>query len=112
MRVRLIAVCLLAALLLVVGPFQSVALAFDLYDVGGGLMTVVGIPLKASICVVGGVLGFTLYIVTFGSADRASAAVIREGCNHNWIVSGNDIRPDPTSSRVVEWDKQDMKENK
>ena len=71
-------------------------------------MTVIGIPLKAVVCGLGGVAGFTLFVVTFGSADWASAAVVREGCDQRWIVRGDDIRPDPPASRVVEWDRQDM----
>jgi hypothetical protein len=80
----------------------------DAYDVGAGVMTVIGMPLKGIVCFLGGATGLTLYIFTFGSADRASAAIVREGCNQRWIVRGDDIRPDPPSSRVVEWDKQDM----
>jgi hypothetical protein len=120
MGLRLIAVGVLAALALA-GPFQSVALAqqqtpakppgprgADAYDVGAGVMTAIGMPLKGLVCFIGGVAGLTLYIATFGSADRASAAVVREGCDQRWIVRGDDIRPDPPPSRVVEWDRQDM----
>jgi hypothetical protein len=59
-------------------------------------MTVAGAPLKGVVCVVGGAVGVTLFLVTFGSADRASAAVVREGCAQRWIVRGSDIRPEPS----------------
>jgi hypothetical protein len=68
----------------------------DLYDAGALAMTVVGAPLKGVVCVVGGAVGVTLFLLTFGSADRASAAVVREGCAQNWIVRGSDIRPEPS----------------
>jgi hypothetical protein len=130
MALRVLAVCVVAALALA-GPFQPVALAQqqsqtdpfkepvapakppgprgpDAYDVGAGFMTVIGIPLKGIVCGLGGIAGFTLFVATFGSADHASAAIVAEGCDQRWIVRGDDIRPDPPASRVVEWDRQDM----
>lgn len=80
---------------------------FDAYDVGAAVMTVVGLPLKAVVCGIGGVVGATLFLITFGSADRASAAVVREGCGQNWIVTGRDIRPEQPPSREIEWDMQE-----
>src|SRR5512145_1475539 len=125
---RVMAACVVVALALT-GLFQPLALAQtqtdpfketvaparppgprgpDAYDVGAGVFTVVGMPLKGVVCFAGGVAGLTLFVLTFGSADRASAAIIREGCDQRWIVRGDDIRPDPPASRVVEWDRQDM----
>lgn len=125
---RVMAACMVVALALI-GSFQPLALAqtqtdpfketvpparppgprgADAYDVGAGFMTVIGMPLKGIVCGLGGVAGFTLFVATFGSADRASAAIVREGCDQRWIVRGDDIRPDPPASRVVEWDRQDM----
>lgn len=118
MGARLVAVVVVAVAL--VGPFQSLALAqqpsqpqpqpsqmqqpspprkapsggSDAYDVGAGAMTVVGMPLKAGVCVVGGVFATALFIATLGSADYATAAVVREGCDQRWIVRGDDIRPE------------------
>ena len=66
----------------------------DVYDVGAVVMTVAGAPLKGVVCAVGGVLGAALFVATLGSADRASAAVVRESCAQRWIVRGDDIRPD------------------
>lgn len=130
MRLRVMAACVVAALALA-GPFQSLALAqqqsqtdpfkeqvtpakppgprgADAYDVAAGFMTVIGMPLKGIVCGIGGLAGLTLYVATFGSADYASAAIIKEGCDQRWIVRGNDIRPDPPASRIVEWDRQEM----
>jgi hypothetical protein len=66
----------------------------DMYDVIALPMTIVGAPLKLVVCATGIIVGTTLFLVTFGSADRASAAVMREGCAQNWWVSGKDIRPE------------------
>jgi hypothetical protein len=116
MGVRLIAVVVVAALV-AGGPLAPLAAAEqrprmseddervvkrafrlgpDMYDLLGVLMTIGGAPPKAAVCVLGVFLGTTLFFVTLGSADRASAAVMREGCAQNWLVSGKDIRPDPT----------------
>jgi hypothetical protein len=63
---------------------------------------VVGAPLKGAVCLIGGVAGGTLFLATFGYADRQAAAVVREGCDQRWVVRGDDIRPDPEySSRAL-----------
>ncbi|HET9488611.1 MAG TPA: hypothetical protein VFR64_02475 [Methylomirabilota bacterium] len=106
MRLRVVAACVAVALSVTV-PLQpllaqaqqtssrAVKRNTDGYDVGAAIMTVVGAPLKGAVCLLGGVAGGTLFLVTFGSADRASAAVVREGCDQRWVVRGDDIRPDP-----------------
>jgi hypothetical protein len=66
----------------------------DFYDLGALGMTVVGAPLKLVVCAGGVLVGTLLFVATFGSADRVSAAVVREGCTPNWIVTGKDIRPE------------------
>lgn len=66
----------------------------DFYDLGALAMTVVGAPLKLVVCAGGVVVGTVLFVATFGTGDRVSAAVVREGCTPNWIVTGKDIRPD------------------
>jgi hypothetical protein len=76
----------------------------DGYDVGAAIMTVAGAPLKGIVCGIGAVVGATLFVATFGSADRASAAVVREGCDVRWLVLGEHIRPDPGPERMLEVD--------
>jgi hypothetical protein len=78
----------------------------DAYDVAAGAMTVIGAPLKAAVCGLGGAVGLALFVLTFGSADRAAAAVVREGCEQRWVVRGEDIRPEPPASSIVESDRQ------
>ncbi len=86
---------------------EDVEPPLDFYDVGAVAMTVVGFPLKAVVCGFGGIVGAALFVVTFGSAARASAAVVREGCAQNWVVTGRDLRPEDPPSRAIEWDMQE-----
>jgi len=125
MSARLIAVWVVVALSLA-GPLQPLALAqqvgsaetgqdparselppartTDLYDVGAVAITAIGIPLKGLICAVSGGLALALLLATLGSAHRATAGVIEEGCGQKWIVRGDDIRPDLPGSRAFEWE--------
>jgi hypothetical protein len=126
MSARLMAVWVVVALSLA-GPLQPLVLAqppgpraetredprrselpaartTDLYDVGAVGITVIGIPLKGLICAVSGGLALALLLATFGSAHRATAGVIEEGCGQKWIVRGDDIRPDLPGSRAFEWE--------
>lgn len=64
------------------------------YDIGAGVVNVVAIPGKAALCAMGGIVSAGLLIVTFGTAYRAAAGVVREGCGGKWIVTGDDLRPD------------------
>jgi hypothetical protein len=128
MHARRIAVWLLVALVLA-GPLQALAQAqqtgqpadtgqdparteqttvhrTDAYDVGAGAITAIGMPLKGAVCALSGVVGFALLVLTFGSAHRATAAVVEEGCGQKWIVRGDDIRPDQYSNRAYEWESQ------
>jgi hypothetical protein len=73
----------------------------DAYDVGAAIMTVAGAPLKGIVCGLGALTGAALFIVTFGSADRISANVVREGCDQRWLVLGEHIRPDPGPERML-----------
>ncbi|MGH7389432.1 MAG: hypothetical protein ACREM3_08210 [Candidatus Rokuibacteriota bacterium] len=75
-------------------PQRAPSRGSDAYDFGAGAMTVVGMPLKAGVCVIGGVFATALFIATLGSADYATAAVVKEGCGQRWIVRGDDIRPE------------------
>lgn len=116
-RLRRAVAMVVVAGLAVSGPLQPLAEAEqapapesrrgpDAYDVAAGAMTVIGAPLKAVVCGLGGVVGLTLFVLTFGSADRAAAAVVREGCEQRWVVRGEDIRPEPPASSIVESDRQ------
>src|SRR5262245_24681829 len=111
MSVRLIA-AFAAMALCVAGPLQPMGAEAqqaptraksgpDAYDVGAAIMTVAGAPLKGIVCGIGAITGAAMFIVTFGSADRVSAEIVREGCNQRWLVLGEHIRPDPGPERVL-----------
>ena len=74
----------------------------DMYDVLAVLMTISGAPPKFAVCLLGILVGNLLFTITLGSADRASAAVMAEGCGQNWHVKGKDIRPEGSQSMVVD----------
>ena len=105
MSVRLVAACVAIAMLVAV-PLQPMTAEAkpDGYDVGAAIMTVAGAPLKGLVCGIGAVVGATLFLATFGSADRASAAVVKEGCDQRWLVRGEHLRPDLSPARVLELD--------
>ena len=65
----------------------------DIYDVGAGVVTVAKAPFNVALCGLGGIFGTSLFLLTFGSAYKASTRVIEEGCAQKWIVSGDDLRP-------------------
>ena len=65
----------------------------DIYDVGAGVVTVAKVPFNVALCALGGGLGTALFLMTLGSAYKASTRVIEEGCAQRWIVSGDDLRP-------------------
>jgi len=65
----------------------------DIYDVGAGVVTVAKAPFNVVLCALGGGLGTALFLLTFGSAYKASTRVIEEGCAQRWILSGDDLRP-------------------
>ena len=128
MSARLLAVWVVVALSLV-GPVQPLAVAqqmgstpesgqdqpmsqpppargTDAYDAAAAAMTAIGMPLKAGVCALGAAVGLALFVATLGSAHRASAGVVEEGCLQKWIIHGSDIRPDPPGSRAFEWESQ------
>jgi hypothetical protein len=66
---------------------------FDLYSVGAGLFTVTRLPFNVALCAFGTAVGSTIFLLTLGSAYRATTRVFEEGCAQKWFVRGNDIRP-------------------
>ena len=65
------------------------------YNVGAGIANVFYIPGKGLLCGLGGAVGIFILIVSIGSAPRPAAYFAREGCGGKWILTGDDLRPDP-----------------
>jgi hypothetical protein len=76
-----------------VTPEPPPARGRDIYDVGAGVVTVAKAPFQVALCALGGGFGTALFLLTLGSAYKASTRVIEEGCAQKWIVSGDDLRP-------------------
>ena len=62
------------------------------YGVGAGVATFVTIPMRAATCVLGGIVGFTILVMTFGSGYRAAMAAAEEGCQSPWIITDDEMR--------------------
>jgi hypothetical protein len=66
----------------------------DAYDVGAGVLTVLKAPFNVLTCGLGGAVGAALFVATLGSAYKATARVVEEGCGGPWLIRGDDLRPD------------------
>lgn len=62
------------------------------YEIGAGVATAVNIPLRGAICVIGGVAGFVVLVITFGSGYRAAASVVEHGCSGPWIITPEHLK--------------------
>ena len=77
----------------VMPPERPVAHGPDIYDVGAGVVTVARAPFNVALCALGTATGTALFLLTLGSAYRASTRVIEEGCAQRWLIRGDDLRP-------------------
>jgi hypothetical protein len=66
----------------------------DVYDVAGGVVTVLKAPFNVGLCALGGVVGVALFALTLGSGYRVAARAVEEGCSGPWVVTGEDLRPE------------------
>lgn len=71
----------------------------DGYDVGAGALTVLKAPFNVGLCGLGVVVGSALFLVTLGSAYKATTQVVTEGCGGPWLIRGDDIRPEFAAHR-------------
>ena len=74
-------------------PERQMVRGTDIYDVGAGVVTVAKAPFNVALCALGSALGTALFLMTLGSAYKASTHVIEEGCAQRWIIRGEDLRP-------------------
>lgn len=124
--VRAIAACLTLAVILT-GPLSPMALAqqtvpapapvaapppppppppdrpsygTDVYDVAAPVVTVIKAPLNVATCSVGTAVAIALFALTFGSAYKAATRTVEQGCRGPWLITGEDLRPEPPRSEV------------
>jgi hypothetical protein len=74
------------------------------YDVGAGIANVFYVPGKGFLCALGGAVGILILIVSFGSQPKTAAFFAREGCGGKWLLTGDDIRPDP-DTKSFDWER-------
>ena len=77
----------------VMPPEQPAAQRADIYEVGAGVVTAARMPFNVALCGLGLVTGTALFVLTLGTAYRATTRVFEEGCAQRWIVRGDDLRP-------------------
>jgi len=65
----------------------------DVYDVGAGVVTAARIPFNIALCGLGAAVGTALFLITLGTAYKATTRTIEEGCAQRWIIRGDDLRP-------------------
>jgi hypothetical protein len=75
------------------------------YDAGAVVVNTFLVPGRTITCVLGGAVGIVVLAVTFGSGYKAAADVANEGCGGKWVVTGDDLRPDPQSTRPFDWER-------
>jgi hypothetical protein len=75
-------------------PAESqVGRSVDIYDVGAGVLTAARMPFNVALCGLGAVTGTALFLLTLGSAYKATTRTIEEGCAQRWVLRGEDLRP-------------------
>jgi hypothetical protein len=65
----------------------------DVYDVGAGVVTVARMPFNIALCALGSAAGTALFLLTLGTAYKATTRTFEEGCAQRWIIRGDDLRP-------------------
>jgi hypothetical protein len=76
------------------------------YNVGAGIVNAFLVPGRAITCVAGGVVGIAVLLLTLGTGYRAAAAAGEEGCGGKWIVTGEDLWPDPPATSGFDWEQR------
>jgi hypothetical protein len=73
-----------------------------LYNAGAVAVNVFLVPGRAITCVLGGTVGVVGLLATFGTGYRFASAAVHEGCGGKWIVTGDDLRPEPRTGAGME----------
>ena len=72
------------------------------YDAGAVAVNGFLVPGRAITCVLGGAVGVVALAATFGTGYRFASAAVHEGCGGKWLVTGDDLRPDPHGASRME----------
>jgi hypothetical protein len=76
------------------------------YNVGAGVVNAFLVPGRTITCVLGTAVGIAVLALTLGSGYKAAAAVGEEGCGGKWVVTGEDLWPDPPATSGFDWETQ------
>jgi hypothetical protein len=76
------------------------------YNIGAGVANVFLVPGRAITCALGTAVGIVVLAVTLGSGYKAAAAAGEEGCGGKWIVTGEDLWPDPPATSGFDWEQR------
>jgi hypothetical protein len=72
------------------------------YQAGAVVTNIFLVPGRAITCVLGGVVGIVTLGLTLGTAYRAASGAVHEGCGGKWVVTGDDLRPEPRQRSGME----------
>ena len=65
----------------------------DVYDVAAAVVTAARIPFNVALCGLGTAAGTALFLLTLGTAYKATTRTIEEGCAQRWLIRGEDLKP-------------------
>jgi hypothetical protein len=77
----------------------------SLYDAEAAVANAFLIPGRTVTCVLGSAVGVGILALTLGTGYRLAADAFYEGCGGRWVVSGDDVRPEPGRSRPFDWER-------
>jgi hypothetical protein len=76
------------------------------YDAGAVVVNAFLVPGRVITCVLGGATGLVVLGATLGTAYRAASAAAHEGCGGKWLVTGDDLRPQPSRFQPFDWEQR------
>lgn len=68
------------------------------WAIAAGVTNAVHVPGKAVLCGIGGISGFAILLVSFGSGYRWAGRAWEEGCGGRWTVTADDLKPEEERS--------------
>jgi hypothetical protein len=77
-----------------------------MYNAGAVVVNTFLVPGRGITCFLGGVLSVVVLAATLGSGYKAAAGVANEGCGGKWIVTGEDLWPDPPATSGFDWEQR------
>jgi hypothetical protein len=72
----------------------------DAYDVGAAAANVLWVPFKIGQCGIGAGVGIVGFVLTLGFARDWTLSAMEEACARDWLLSGDDFRPDRSPAAV------------